>query len=80
MKILFVLLIKQIKEYKSNYSNSRYGLVSVMIGIHGTVNKDESIYFVPTYQWQNKSLKDRLSKELDIDISHSKQRKLICLC
>ena len=63
------LLIKHIKEYKSNYSNSRYGMVSVMIGIHGTVNKDESIYFVPTYQWQNKSLKADLSKELNIDIS-----------
>ena len=62
------LLIKDITEYKSSYSKSRYGLVSVIIGIHGTVNKDDSIYFVPTYQWQNKSLKTDLS-ELDIDIS-----------
>lgn len=63
------LLIRHIKEYQSNYSNSRYGMVSVMIGIHGTVNKDESIYFVPTYQWQNKYLKTDLNKELNIDIS-----------
>jgi predicted NBD/HSP70 family sugar kinase len=63
------LLIKHIKEYQSNYANSRYGMVSVIIGIHGTVNKDESIYFVPSYQWQNKSLKTDLTKELNINIS-----------
>ena len=63
------LLIKHIKEYQGNYSNCRYGIVSVMIGIHGTVNKDESIYFIPTYQWQNKSLKTDLNKELNINIS-----------
>ncbi|WP_318615634.1 ROK family protein [Sporosarcina sp. YIM B06819] len=63
------LLIKHIKEYQNDYSNSYYGLVSVMIGIHGTVNKDDSIYFVPTYQWKNKSLKTDLNKELAITIS-----------
>lgn len=63
------LLINQIKKYQSAYSNGRYGLVSVTIGIHGTVDNDDIIYFVPTYQWQNKSLKVDLSKELDIDIS-----------
>lgn len=63
------LLIKQIKDYQNDYSKSHYGLVSVMIGIHGTVNKDEGIYFVPTYQWQNKSLKADLMKELNMDIS-----------
>ncbi len=63
------LLIKQIQKYKNDYSKKHYGLVSVMIGIHGTVNKDESIYFVPSHQWQNKSLKTDLMKELDMDIS-----------
>ena len=63
------LLIKHIKAYQSEYSTSHYGMVSVIIGIHGTVNKDESILFVPRYQWQNKSLKDDLYKELNIDIS-----------
>jgi predicted NBD/HSP70 family sugar kinase len=64
------LLIKQINTYKSKYSKSRYGLVSVMIGVHGTVNKDdESIFFIPTYQWQDKSLKEDLTKELDLDIT-----------
>lgn len=63
------LLVKHIKEYDSKYSNSRYGLVNVMIGIHGTVNKDESILFVPKYQWRNKILKAQLDKELNMPIS-----------
>lgn len=63
------LLIKHIKEYDEKYSDSRYGLVNVMIGIHGTVNKDESILFVPKYQWHNKNLKAQLNKELNIPIS-----------
>jgi len=64
------LLIIQIKKYKKQFTDSRYGLVSVMIGIHGTVNKkDDSIFFIPTYQWHNKTLKEDLTKELDIEIS-----------
>lgn len=59
------LLVKQIKEYAENYSNSRYGLVSVIVGIHGTVNKDETILFVPSYQWHQKDIKTKLEKELD---------------
>lgn len=62
-------LVKQIKVYQKKYSDSHYGLVSVIIGIHGTVNLDNSIYFVPTYQWQNKLLQADLNNELDIDIS-----------
>lgn len=63
------LLIKQIKSYKSKYSKSRYGLVSAMIGVHGTVNKDESIFFIPTYQWHDKLLKEDLMNELDMEIT-----------
>ena len=63
-------LIEQIKKYKNKFATSRYGLVSVMIGVHGTVNTDdESIFFIPTYQWQSKTLREDLTKELDIDIS-----------
>ncbi|WP_172370037.1 ROK family transcriptional regulator [Sporosarcina jiandibaonis] len=63
------LLIEQIKKYKSKFSKSKYGLVSAMIGVHGTVNKDESIFFIPTYQWQDKNLKDDLTQELDLNIT-----------
>ena len=67
---IVILLTEQIKKYKKQFAKSRYGLVSVMIGVHGTVNKDdESIFFIPTYQWQSKTLREDLTKELDIDIS-----------
>lgn len=62
-------LIKQIKIYNAAYANSRYGLVDVMIGIHGTVNKDESILFVPKFQWHQKDLKAALQKEVNMAIS-----------
>ena len=63
------ILIEQIKYYSKVCSNSHYGLVNVMFGLHATVNKDESILFVPTYQWHNKNLKSDLQKEIDIPIS-----------
>ncbi|RDW18603.1 ROK family transcriptional regulator [Oceanobacillus chungangensis] len=64
------LLIVHIKHYMSLYSNSHCGLVGVMIGIHGTVNNDESILFVPKYQWRHKNLKDDLKAELtDLNIA-----------
>ena len=62
------ILINQIKAYQQQWANSTYGLISVMIGIHGTVNNDESIDFVPTYQWHHKDLKNLLVNEIDIDI------------
>lgn len=63
------LLANHIKTYQENYSNGRYGLVSVTIGIHGTINNDESINFVPTYQWKNKDLKADLEQILASNIS-----------
>lgn len=63
------LLSDHIQTFQKKYSNSRYGLISVMIGIHGTVNNDETVDFVPTYQWHHKSLKEDLSNELDLKIN-----------
>jgi predicted NBD/HSP70 family sugar kinase len=62
------ILIRHINKYRETYKQSHYGLISVLIGIHGTVNKDETIYFVPKFRWQHKDLKTDLSKELDIEI------------
>ena len=62
------MLIKDIQEYNAQCSNSRYGLVNVVIGIHGTVNKDESILFIPKNQWQHIDLKADLQKELTVNI------------
>ncbi|WP_066068118.1 ROK family protein [Neobacillus soli] len=66
--VILGLLIKHIKAYRQLCEQARYGLVSVVIGIHGIVNKDEMIYFVPQHQWHNKNLKDDLINELGIDV------------
>lgn len=62
------LLVTQIKKFQEKYSESRYGLISVMIGVHGTVKKDDSIYYFPKYKWKNKNLKDDLHQKLALDI------------
>ena len=62
------LLIKQIKKYNHKCTDSRYGLVCVVIGIHGIVSKNESVSFVTNYLWHNKNLKDDLKKKLDLNI------------
>ncbi|MBU8906335.1 ROK family transcriptional regulator [Desertibacillus haloalkaliphilus] len=61
-------LINDIKEFKQLSENTHYGLINVTIGIHGTVNKNETIFFIPRYQWHNKNLKADLIKEIDIPI------------
>lgn len=57
-----------IKDYIQQCAHARYGLVGVVIGVHGIVNKDEMIYFVPQHQWQNKNLKKDLENEIGIKI------------
>jgi predicted NBD/HSP70 family sugar kinase len=62
-------LIEHINGYNTQYAIGRYGLIRVIFGIHGTVNQDESILFVPKFQWHHKDLKAALQKELTISIS-----------
>ncbi|MCV9888524.1 ROK family transcriptional regulator [Metabacillus halosaccharovorans] len=62
------LLIAQIKQYNDQYSDSRFGIVGVVIGIHGTVSKDEIINFIPQHKWKDKNLKADLEKELDMQV------------
>lgn len=42
-KIILKLLVEQINGYKLKFSQTRYGLVGIVIGIHGIVNKNEMI-------------------------------------
>jgi len=62
------LLQLQIQEFQDKCAGSRYGLISVMIGVHGTVKKDEQIYYIPKYKWKNKNLKDDLQQKLGLEI------------
>lgn len=66
-KTLYIL-INQIKGYQEKFSHSRFGIVGVAIGIHGTVKNDGTISFVPQHKWYNKDLKGDLEKNVDIDV------------
>jgi predicted NBD/HSP70 family sugar kinase len=66
--LILKLLASQITIYKEKCSHARYGLIGVVIGIHGIVNNDETIYFVPYHQWHNKDLKTDLQNETGISI------------
>ena len=62
------ILIKQIGIYQERSSNTRYGLIGAVVGIHGIVNNDEMIYFVPYHKWHNKNLKEDLQNGTGISI------------
>ncbi|RBW70071.1 ROK family protein [Bacillus taeanensis] len=66
---ILTILITQIKRYEEKCSHSRFGIVGIVIGIHGIVTKDEVINFVPRLKWKNKDLKGDLEKEFNIKIS-----------
>ncbi|MDF2787969.1 MAG: nagC 1 [Neobacillus sp.] len=66
--LILELLVKRIAHYKKRCSHAPYGLIGAVIGIHGIVNNDESIYFVPHHQWHNKNLKADLQNETGINV------------
>lgn len=66
--VILKLLASQITLYKEKFSHTRYGIIAVVIGIHGIVNNDETIYFVPYHQWHNKNLKADLQNVTGINI------------
>jgi predicted NBD/HSP70 family sugar kinase len=67
-KVILKLLIEQINGYKLKFAQTRYGLIGIVIGIHGIVNKDEKIDFVPQHGWKNKNLKKDLENEIRINV------------
>lgn len=62
------LLIKQIKKFKADFTTSRYGIVGIVIAIHGLVTKDEEIHYVPRFNWHDIDLKGDLEREIDTAI------------
>ncbi|MGG1675992.1 ROK family protein [Neobacillus sp. NRS-1170] len=62
------LLVKQIKQYETAYSDSRYGIVGIVIAIHGLVAKDEIIHYVPRLHWNDLDLKGNLERQINIPI------------
>jgi len=62
------ILMQHIKQFKAEYTDSRYGMIGVAISIHGLVAKDEVVHFVPRLGWNEIDLKNDLEKELDVDV------------
>ncbi|KKK39919.1 ROK family protein [Mesobacillus campisalis] len=67
--LIIQAIITRIKEFQLQYSHLPYGIVNAVIGIHGTVKKqDGSIRFNPRYRWLQKNIKEDLQKELTIPL------------
>jgi predicted NBD/HSP70 family sugar kinase len=62
------LIIEQIKIYIANFNDCRYGIVGIVIAVHGLVTKNEVIHYVPRLQWKDINFKGDLEKEVGIDI------------
>lgn len=65
---ILALLIENIKSYVTEYSNSRYGMVGIVIAIHGLVTKEQAIHFIPRLGWQNIDLKSDLEKAIGLEV------------
>ncbi|MBU8915749.1 ROK family transcriptional regulator [Bacillus sp. FJAT-29953] len=65
---ILLILVEQIKKFKAEYTESLYGIVGIVIAIHGLVGKDEVVHFVPRLGWENIHLKTDLENEIDIDV------------
>ncbi|MEH7418715.1 ROK family transcriptional regulator [Neobacillus drentensis] len=59
------ILVTQTRGYQARFSHSRFGIVGVVIGVHGTVKNDETVSFVPHHKWYYKDLKSDLEKHLN---------------
>lgn len=59
------ILIEQIKKYQSKCNGNRYGMIGIVIGIHGLVANDEMIHYVPRFNWTDVNLKADLKKQID---------------
>lgn len=62
------ILLEQITKFKEEYIDSRYGIIGIVIAIHGLVSKDEVIHYVPRFSWHKLHLKTDLEKEIGIDV------------
>ncbi|OXS79034.1 ROK family protein [Domibacillus enclensis] len=60
---------KNIRRIQSYCEESRYGLVSVVVGVHGLVTLEEHVHFVPRLGWTDVSLKTDLEEAAGLPIT-----------
>ncbi|WP_337102232.1 ROK family protein [Paenibacillus sp. YIM B09110] len=61
---ILTLLLTSIQTYQERYAACRYGIVGIVIGIHGLVSTEEVIHYIPSYDWHQVTLKTDLEKTL----------------
>ncbi|PLS09702.1 ROK family transcriptional regulator [Neobacillus cucumis] len=66
--VIQTILSDQIQTYLSEYNDTRYGIVGIVIAIHGLVGKDETIHYVPRLHWSDVDLKGDLEKVIHVPI------------
>lgn len=67
-EMILPLLVKHIQLFEKDCRQSRYGLVGVVIGIHGLVTKEEMIHYVPRFGWRDIHIKKDLEKATGLPI------------
>lgn len=67
-KSILQLLIEQINSFTEEFADNRYGIIGVVIAVHGLVGKDEKIHFVPRFQWGSVDLKNDLEKACQLKV------------
>lgn len=65
---VITFLTEQITRLKNDCDHTTYGLVGVALGIHGIVDNDEVIRYLPHHQWHDKNVKEDLSTALELPI------------
>lgn len=60
------LLLTSIRSYQERYASCRYGIVGIVIGVHGLVSTEEVIHYIPSFDWHDVALKNDLEKTLGV--------------
>ncbi|MCP8970497.1 ROK family protein [Ectobacillus ponti] len=71
------LLTEHIRVYEQNCTDSHYGLVGIVVAVHGLVTKEEIIHYIPRLNWHEVDLKRDLAKEFTIPI-HIENNANLC--
>jgi len=62
------LLLTHITSYQQRYSNCRYGIIGIVISVHGLVDSEQMIHFIPRLGWEQAPLKRDLQTALGVDV------------
>jgi len=62
------ILINQLKQYEQRFNDSYYGIVGVVIAIHGLVSNNERIVYIPHLDWHHVALKDDIAAHINVPV------------